>query len=395
MGWDDNGANNERYVIDQQGGVAAWGASQVAIPFNRIQNAGYLRAARLKLPPTVFPITPGTGTAAVQPSAQLGPLRALARLQISTQVVANLVDVKGQDIYFLRYARIGNLRTPTFEPYYPLTGSTPPVNGGTPVQAYSTGQTIATGVSTTISLDLMLPLTERIKVRRRATQQSADGKTQAIVSMDQEMEVGLISLQNSQFAMQPRITLNPFYSGTVDSALLTTGNATAGGPATFQIATEIYDVPQADADKPSLYQRAMIRTLQNAGDEVVAGGSFIHTFQPGGYLLKALYLFYDANDNLVDVATTPGAVTQFVWGTKVFKIDEFVSDNLTRAFRIYEQPAPVGLLVHDFLAMGEMTLAQCPDTATLANVRAVFTGLPANVVKANVVEARLVPVKRG
>lgn len=401
MAWGDPGVTESRYVTDQSPQIAAWGNAPVNLQTTRIQSAGYIRALRLRLPPTSFTGPAGTAgqSAALQAAAQLGVLRSIARFRLVTQVTSDIINVRGEDLLFLSYVGSGLRKgQDSFYAAYNISSAPQSANGGASGANYLTSQAIsgaAPGPYTgTLSLMLHIPISGFIFFRRNVRFNAGNNQAVALAT-EKEMEVGIISVQNAQFAMQPQISLNPLSSTGVNSPFVNQGGygGFTAGTATFDLDAEIYDVPADPANRPTIAQRGMVYSRRNAGDEQVTGGNATHNFMPSGLLLRAIYAFYDTNDNLVDISTTPNATIDFVWGTNIYKYHETMQENLARCAMRYGWLPPQGICVHDFLADDGQGIAQAPLTANLANVRAIFRGLPGSVTTMRVIEERLIPVK--
>ena len=393
MAWGDPGKTESRFLTDQSPQVANYGAAQANMSTSRLQTAGYVRALRLRIAPTTFTGVPGTGSVAAQPAAQLGAYRMFARVQLTTQVTSDILNVRGEHLYFMHYIQAGaRLLWRNFMHQYSLSSPPNAANGGANMANYATSVSYS-GTTLTIAQLLRIPISGFIRARSMLSLPGANNTVQR-VQVERDMELGIISVQSAQFAMQPRITLNPLYSTGVNAPALVTGNGTVtAGALSSDLDAEIYDVPEKIEDRPPAQMRGTVFSRRTAEDDALAGGGGRHTFLPSGMLVRAVYAFYDVNDNLVDVSTTPNATIDLVWGTTVNKYHETVQENLARCAERYDNPAPQGILVHDFLADDGGGITQAPLTAILANVRVVFAGLPAAAVTLRVLEERLIPVK--
>jgi hypothetical protein len=387
MPWGDNDVTEARWIKDQTATVNGWAGSQVQVGFQRLQNAGYLRRLRLFLPPTTGATTLNAGTFNIQGAGQVGPYRAISRFTLVTQAISNLIDLRGEDFHFLNYVRNGDRARHNGLANYAFGASNAGLNTGNATGNWLT-QNSVTANNGTLTLAIDIPMTEIITFRDTVVRQASSQGGPVLADVDKE--VGLISLQNSQFAIQPRLVLNPHYSTGVNAPFLTTGAAVDTVNATFTLGSEIYDVPADPNDRPPLFQRALIVTRQNI-DHPASGGLCNITFAPAGFLLRTIYAFYDTNDNLVDISAA-GPNVQFVWGSTVIKIDETIQMNYERCLRWYGWQPPLGIAVHDFLG-DDGTLAEAVNTAQLVNVRAMWTGLPGSVVNVRTIEERLVPIK--
>lgn len=395
MSWDTLGKRKLNKIQDQPFSLQGWGNSQQDIQLRALQDAGYLRSLKIEVPQLTAAGTLGTGTLALQPDPQLGPLRAIKLFQLSTQAIANLVYLAGHDFYFLRYfsRRRGD---PLVD--YKFSGAPSAPNGGDSQVGINISESFASP-NATLSLSLYLPMTMDIKLRGVATGLSkadgsplvgSDGKQISAV-LDRDLEISLISLQSSELAIQPGITVNPLYSGGPNSFLAATGNATAAATFAGRLNSYMYDVPTLAIDRPNGYQTSLILSRQYV-ETPVQGGSVEVPFRKAGSLIRAGYVFLDANGNFVDVATTPTATLQFGWGSRVTKINETVEDNLTDCYRRYGGPAPQGLLVHDFF-WEHGDLNDVINTRRLASVSCIMNGLPGTVAKVHTIEERIIPVQ--
>lgn len=389
MSWETLGVKKLNKIQDQPINLTGWSSGQVGVPMKALQDAGYLRALEIEVPKLTLAGTLGTGTLALQASAQLGVLRAINRFRLTTQAISSLVDIRGEDFFFLRYtsSRKGEYRG--LDANYSFGSPPSAANGGVSLAGVNTSQSYSSP-NGTLTLSLYLPMTIDVLLKNISTPvQLPDGKTASAI-MDKRLEVSLINLQNAELAVQPSLLLNPAYSLTTDSPLLATGNATATGTFAGNVNSYIYDVPAPAADRPTPYQLSMILSRQNV-DTTVNGSTAEVDFRRAGLLLKAHYVAYDSNDNLVDWAATPGATLEFAWGTKVSKRYETVESNIAECIRRYGAVPPQGLLVHDFFTDTE-TLDDTINTVRLANVRCLFTGL-SGISKIRCIEERLIPVR--
>lgn len=396
MAWGDPGKTESRYVTDSNPAVASWGASQAQMSTARLQTAGYVRSLRLRVAPTTFTGVPGGGSVAAQAAAQLGSYRMFGRVQVTTQVTSDIINVRGEHLYFMHYVNAGaRLMWADYMFKYSLSSPPTAINGGASMANYATSVSYS-GTTLTVCQALRIPISGFIRARSMITLPGPGGQNAKPVRLqvERDMELGIISVQSAQFAMQPRILLNPLYSTGVNAPAIVTGNGVVtAGPISSDLDAEIYDVPENVADRPPLQMRGTVFSRRTAEDDTFAGGAGRHTFLPSGALVRAVYSFYDVNDLLVDVSATPNATMDLVWGTTVYKYHETVQENLARCAERYDNPPPQGVLIHDFMADDGGGITQAPLTAVLANVRTVFAGLSGSIVTCRVLEERLIPVK--
>lgn len=398
MAWDTLGRRKLNKMVDQPIQLANWGNAQQSVQLRAMQDAGYLRALEIEVPQTLITGTPAAGTIALQPSAQLGLLRSIDSFRITTQAIADLVSLHGDDFYFLAYMRQAERHRVDGTINYAFSAPPSAPNGGTSLAGVGTSQSLA-GNNVNLALHLYLPMTMDVLLRGVETQLSdssgkplagPDGKPLSAI-MDRQMEISLISLQSSELAVQPSLRLNPSYGPGVNNPVLTTGAATATATFSGQLNSYIYDVPTDPADRPNGYQTSMILSRTYVETNVLNSAVEI-PFRRAGSLYRVGYLFLDANRNYVDVASTPLGRLQFGWGTRVTKIDETVESNIAACLRRTGQVPPQGLLVHDFFSEFA-DLNDVINTVRLANITTRMTGLPASVATVRAIEERIIPVK--
>lgn len=405
MAWGDPGVNTPIYVNDQEVNVSNWGAGVVKPATTRIQSAGFIRGLLLRMPKTVFagPVLTGSETVALQPSAQLGSLRTFSEIRVSTQVVNDLLHIRGEDAYFLDYVNSGRRRADAdnYQKMLSLQANNNAPNGGNASANYLTAESInAVSTSTALAADLTymiyLPISQNIVMHNTINVPDGTGKGSVPVRFDRETEIGFINVQNDRFAMQPRFTLNPMWSAGVDSWLVET-NGYAATPANFSfyLDVDMYPVPDSAGDMPPAELLSFVYQRRNTFTDIqVQNGSYTYRPDPAGLLTRFILLHYDTNDNLVDVSVNPLGTIDLQWGTSVHRVVESVQRNLARCASRYGTLPPQGALIYDFLADDNGGLAHSLPPE-LSNTKCVVSGLPASVTTTRVIEERLIPVTAG
>lgn len=413
MPWGSNGITNKRRMLDQSATVN-WGGTVTRIPTRALTQVGYLSRLRIKIPVQAGTLTVGAGVSvAAQAALQRPAFRAIQAFDITAQGISPFYQLsKGVDLAFLQYVNNGKQQyqdigfgaAPDIAPASPV-GTLGRVAASMAAVAYTVAAAAVSATSQNVQFSAVLdiPLTEYVRFPEYV-QQTQNGVTTVPA---QNVEVGLVTLQNTQQNITPHLTLNPLFSGTVDSPFLQTGGTPTGNLSTLvEFYSTFYDVPSNPADQPPGYSQLFIIS-RTSTDDGVAGGNVNHTFAPAGLLLRAIYSFYDVNDNLVDIASqgiqaiatyplpaqTNEGVISFAWGSTVYKSTERFSMNLAEALEIYGEPPPPGALFHDFFR--DHSVTDVINTAALPNVRAVITGLPAAVATVHSIEERMVPVRVG
>lgn len=434
MPWGDPGVTVKRVTLDQTYNVA-WTNLVNRLPTKAFSQTGYLRRVIWKLPTTEATLTvTASNPVTVTPAVQHPMYRAFSAIDITAQMIAPQYQLtRGIDVPYLMYvwngknrgldeqrgplgtlAEVGAGMNPPVYPYGRVASN--PAGYFGDVSAQSSGAATAQTVRYGGTVDL--PITEWITFPP-ATGKDAQGKPVYIAA--QEVEVGLLTLQNTQQSIRPGVALNPLWQpnatqlGMYEAPFR--GATTAPSAGTLNIVadcyTEFYDVPGSAADQPLAVSQAFIIS-RSSTDDVVAGGAVTHNFQPGGNLLRAIYVFLDTNGGIVDVSqltvqdptvsgsgvslTQPpnaqgldGQIT-FLWGTSVLKYDEKFAVNLMRHADIEGDAVPTGCLLHDFFADG--TLVDVVNTAQLTSLRTKISGLPGAVTTMHTIEERMIPVKR-
>lgn len=402
MPWGDPGVNTPIYVNDQEVNVTNWGASGAKPATTRVQTAGFVRGLIIRLPKTAFAgPAESSNTIALQPAAQLGAYRVYSEVRISTQVVNDLLHVRGEDLAFLEYVNSGRRRSAA-ENFgfgkYPI--QTPPAapNGGDSASNYLTAESLAVGppVSANLTQFIYLPISQDIVMHNTVNVPSGDGKTTVPVRFDRVTEVGFVNVQNDRFAMQPRFSLNPMYSAGIDSWLVETGGyAMTPANFSFYLDVDMYPVPDSAADLPPQELMSFVFQRRNTFTDIqVQNGAYTYRPDPAGLLCRFILLHYDANDNLVDVSANPLGTIDLQWGTSVHRVIESVQRNLARAASRYGALPPQGCLIYDFLADDQGGLADSLPPE-LSNTKCTVSGLPAGIATVRVVEERLIPVTAG
>lgn len=414
MAWGGNGITQKRTMLDQSATIA-WGSTVTRVPTRALNQVGYLSRMRIKVPvqATTLTVTAGVSVAA-QAAIQRPAGRGIQSFDITAQGIAPFYQVsKGQDLLILEYMNNGKAKwadiglglAPDIAPSSPVgaLGRIAISLAEVAYQVAAAAVNASTAQNVQYSAVFDVPLTEFVQFPEY-TQQTQNG---VVTVPAQEVEVGLVTLQNTQQNITPHLTMNPLYSGTVDSPFLQTGGAPTGAMNTLvEFYTEFYDVPASPTDQPPAFSQMFIIT-RTSTDDGVSGTNVTHTFSPAGLLLRAAHCAYDSNDNLVDIssqgvqaiATYPlpayvneGNIT-FAWGSTVNKIVERFSHNLARALETYGEPPPPGALFLDFFR--DRTLTDVVNTAVLPSVRSVITGLPAAVSTLHTIEERMIPVRMG
>lgn len=399
MSWDDPGVNSPIYVNDQTINVTNWGANVNNPATSRIQSAGFIRGVILRLPPTQFtgPAPTGGQTVGLQPAAQTGLLRMFGRIQVSTQVVNDLLNIRGEDVDILNYLNSGRPGAPAndFRRQYAYASAPQAKNGGNNAANYLSSEAIS-GQTATLSHYIYLPISQYIVQHNTINVPSGDGKTTVPVRFDRTTEVGFINVQNDRFAMQPRLQLNPLYGPNVDSWLIET-SAYAMNAASFSMYLDVdmYPVPDNAADLPPAELLAFVYQRRNTFTDIaVANGGYTYKPDPAGLLCRVAITHYDVNDNFVDLSVNPNALLDLQWGTSVHRYVETLQRNYARAALRYGALPPEGRLIYDFLADDNGGLADSLPPE-LSNTKLVVSGLPAGVTTARVYEERLIPVTSG
>lgn len=384
MPWGTNGITVKRQLLDQPIAVASWAQSQVRTQTAALRTSGYLRWLRLTLDSTAFTATLGGGTLAAQTNLQLSVFRAIARFQLALQGVALIYDLRGEDLFFLNYVRSGYGRRQRFTDYNQLA-SNAASNGGAASGNWGNRLTLDGSSNPTLTMGIDIPIVEVVRFRDVAI----PGPNGSMMIMDKEMEVGYITLQNNRSNVQPILTLNPLTAvASTNAPVLATGAAVASGAANFRLQSDIYDTPLSDADQPPAVSRSFVITRQNV-QQTLSSGAGTYLIRSAGLLARLILLFYDASDNLIDVATLPAATANVRWGSSVDKDNETVHENLHRASERYGPP-PAGGVFFDWLA-DDGSLTDVPDTAVLQDLRVELSGFTgATVVRG--IEQRLVRV---
>lgn len=405
MAWGDPGVNTPIFVNDQEIDVTNWGSSGPKPSTTRIQTAGFIRGLWLRIPPTQFngPVLAGAETVALQAGNQLGPYRMFSEVRVSTQVVNDLLHVRGEDLYLLQYLNSGKHREAgdSFMSHYQLDAAPSAPNGGNAASNYLSSESI-NAVSTSVALQanlthmIYIPISQELVMHNTVYVPSGDGKTNVPVRFDRKTEVGFINVQNSRFAMQPRFFLNPMYSDGVDSWLkVSNGYAATAADFTMYLDVDMYPVPDNAADLPPQELLMYVYQRRNTFSDIqVQNGGFTYRPDPAGLLCRFSVALYDANDNLVDVSANPLGNIDLQWGTSVHRIEETVQRNLVRAVDRYGELPPTGYLIYDFLADDHGGIAHCLPPE-LSNTKCVFSGLPSSITTARVIEERLIPVTAG
>ncbi len=401
--WGSNGVTISRQLPEQQVGILNWSGNQVRLNFQALQPYGYLRKLFLWSPYAAN--TAAISTAGPVPNAltQLGPYRAIARFQLTTQGASNLYDVTGEDLGVLNYYRNGRMRTgnvPNSTIYAAIVGSPgsslPPYGSlfGTANAQYYGNFVANSGLNTTSCWFFEIPITEMFRVT------SVLGSNGQPMMSDMMMELGMITLQNIQQNVSPNITLNPLYSQDYIAPFKTAGVGTVTFPSTtWNLSRDAFDVPNDPRQLPPTFLQDYIITRQGF-DVPVTGGKATYNFANAGLLLRAHYLFYSdlgtlgTNGQWIDIGNgnNTQAQIQFGYGSIVNKIQETVQENLARSSARLGV-APV-CLTHDF--MDDQSEVQAPNTANQTNIRTLFTGLDTTGLpptRLHVVEERLIPVR--
>lgn len=395
MAWGDPGVSIPIYQTDQTINVSNWGAYQNNPQSQRIQSAGYVRGLRLRMPSTTFPATLGTGTLAGVGDAQLAPYRAIQRFQISTQIVNDLLNVPGTDLYIMQYLNSGRYGDPGSNGWngYDTSGFKQSPNTGNSTANYLTTAS-ATGPNLTFMIDV--PISQYIRQHNKVPLPGPNGKP-VVAEFQTDTEVGFVNVQNDRFSMQPKLTLNPLYvpSPATNAPFQVTGNAVinAASPAIY-LDAELYPVPNSPADLPDPTVTSFIYQRINTWSSVnVVGGQVVYRPLSAGLLCRYVLEFWDVNGNFVDLSSTPGGTIDLQWGTSTHRRVETFQANLATMAKRYGPP-PIGILVHDFLADNEGGIAQSlpPD---LSNTRCIVNGLPGSVATMTVYEERLISVTVG
>jgi hypothetical protein len=396
MSWNTPGVRRLSRFKDQPFSLSNWGNSQLDIGLNPLKASGYLAALEIVIPLTNIAGTLNAGTLALQPAAQLGVLRAIKRIQLQSQGITDLLDLRGDDTYFLQYVN-RKQRGLTFSTEYAFGAPPSAPNGGVNLAGIATSQAFASP-NGTFSLRLIIPMTMelRLKGTKKPVYQTSgaplvgqDGKP-AWIEGDSSYEISLISLLSRDLSITPYMTVNPLYGPGVNSLLASTGAAVASANVNGYINARVYNVPPAAGDRPLPEQTSLILSRTTATTPVV-GGAGIVKFREAGVLLRCSYVAVDANDNYVDLAATPQGSIDFGWGTHVSKFGETVEDNICASLDRLDEIPPQGVLVHDFVSEHE-DINDVINTVKLADITTNFSGLPANVAQLRVIEERLIPV---
>lgn len=404
MPWGDNGVTIRRQLQDQSATIT-WGASPVRVPFKALRTAGYLRSLRIWTPQTAVP---QNGATIALPTPNLLPVwQGINRFQLTLQGIAQLYDVSGLDIFGLMYVRNGNSTTGQSwqTGYQEALGSGSNVVAGAqmapnwgnhlvPAAAALYGAGAGVYVNGTVNMwygaYAELPITEYLTIKDAVV---ASGQNTVVVA-DKAVELGMLTLQNTSSNVTPLLQLNPLWGASNSNSPFFASVAVPTPTAfSWNIGTDLYDVPPNPADRPSPMQQAFVITRQSF-DTPAAGGASTVQFQAAGSIMRIVYIALDVNGNpydLVQDGLSGSTNIALRWGATTDKINEYVEENINRCLTRYGQIPPSGYLVHD-LMIDDDTATDFINTAEVTNLRTEFKGLSGNVVTIRTMTERLVPV---
>ena len=393
MAWGDNGVTIARQLLDQQVAVTGWGATGLRIPFKALRTAGYLRKLRLFSPATTHTITHGTGTNQIPAQLQLPPFRVLNRVQLVMQGIAMVYDIQGIDLPFLRVMNAGIWNNDSAGYLYDVVAGSSSVmsgSGNNKTNNYMSTSVFTSNTSVVLTFFGEMPITEVITFRDSVISQ----KQGSVVIADKPLEVGLLTLQNTQSNVLPQVTLNAASAGSTsipDALVQLTGNDTVTtATASWNISSDLFDVPDDQTQRPLPFQQLFVIT-RSTFDTTISSNKAVVNFRPAGFLTKCHYMVVDSNNNIVDVSTLPTASLDFKWGATVDKFNETVQENLSRQLDRCVGVPPAGCLYHDF-HWYDGTSTDFVNTAVLPNVRTEFSGLSSGAT-IHTCETRMIPVK--
>lgn len=407
MPWGDNGTTNLREAQDQAP-TWSWGSQQVSVNFNPINDVGYLRRLWLKFPYSQQTITLAATAdpLAVPAEQQYVPHRGINSFSLIAQGIAPIYQLSkgGLDLAALSYFKSGRKET---------TGSIIATESNAVTNTHAYGHTTdkwayrmgaavgSTGGATqtvTYADTLDVPITECVYYPGG---QVAGASGSSSIALPQWAEVGLLTAQNTQQNLRLSVLLNPMWQvsgGTYDTVFTaTTAVPTSTYSGTMQVWSEFYDVPASPADAPPAFTQAYIVTRQTR-DWPVSAQQVFPKHEAAGLLLRSIYLFFDVNDQLIDIsgqATDP--TFGFRWGANIYKENTIPFEQLSAEIaESMGDPLPAGMCAFDFFGIDgpfKNTLTNAINTVKLGAVYSEIKNLPAAVTTCHVIEERLVPVK--
>lgn len=403
MSWGTPGVTVKRRIIDQSVTIPSVVNNVQTAPFQSLKTFGYHRGIWLSIPQNTGVTALGGGTLVLSTGAQLKQLRAIKHFRLTLQGTAPIYDVEGIDLGFLAYCRNGSVQQDrSYAAGLSVVGANPttdqyPFNWPTrdnallglttsyaPYLRYEAGAT-----ATTLCYGMWIPATEIYKFRN-VPMPTASGKD--AVLMDQELELGMVMMQNSSSNLLPQVDIASAYGPDQTSMLVATGAATNTlTNLNVIIENEYYDVPASPADQPSAFQLAWL-VQRTAADYAVSGQAVTIPFKAAGLLTKIIYVAYNDTTTygtLVDLTSTATCQLVLSSGATMIKYSENATQNALRSFWRYNA-APPGILIHDLTDDG--TLTQDYDTANLVSIQTAITGLPSSVTRLHVIQERLIPV---
>ena len=412
MSWGQNGVTIQRLQPEQSQVVSA-GANNVLVPFTQLRNLGFLRGIRLRTPYKNATFTTGTTGLTAPTALQRNQLRQILNFQLILQGVASLYNVSGVALGDLQYVGSGKRRsevmlsdylngyanTAAGSPGYPWQSPSPLGAGSSAEKYVPVVEYNHTGPVGALGYNMYIPLTEFMAFPSQMVQSGQGQNQSAVQTGDTELELGLLMMQVAQQNVTCFTTVASLYGADYRSVLagFVSGYDTLAATQTWNLDDDFFDVDPNPANWPSAMQTAYAITRQEFVVPTSAQG-LTYQFAQAGYLLRAIYRFYNNSsvygtivDIFGDATQTPDLITKnFLSGASVSKVQETAASNGRNCLDAYGTPPP-GILVDDFLADG--TATQIIDTTAYTDLRTVFAGLPTSITHVSVTEERMIPVK--